>query len=67
MTGLLDAYFITRFVNMKTHSKKKTGACFYQKQAPVFQSGEDGARTHDLLTASQVLSQLSYFPGMPNS
>ena len=28
----------------------------------VFSSGEDGARTHDLLTASQVLSQLSYFP-----
>ena len=26
------------------------------------ESGEDGARTHDLLTASQVLSQLSYFP-----
>ncbi len=24
--------------------------------------GDDGARTHDLLTASQALSQLSYAP-----
>ena len=28
----------------------------------LFYGGGDGARTHDLLTASQVLFQLSYAP-----
>ena len=28
--------------------------------------GDDGARTHDLLTASQTLSQLSYIPAWAN-
>ena len=29
--------------------------------------GDDGARTRDLLTASQVLFQLSYAPETPNT
>ena len=46
----------TSFAEVKHHWKKHL-----QKQV-LFSGGDGGDRTHDLLTASQTLSQLSYAP-----
>ncbi len=40
----------------------KKALCDGSQRAWVFQNGADGDRTHDLVTASHALSQLSYGP-----
>ena len=45
----------------RTANHRITKALLYQLELPG-RGGEDGHRTHNLLVANQVLSQLSYFP-----
>lgn len=51
-------------MNSSLHSNaKQKKACFLMETSLFTHGGDGGDRTHDLLTASQTLSQLSYAPG----